>query len=234
LQLLRDPERLELPIISAKAHNSIINAIDGYGPLNVESKSSEIITGSRDGRIKLWDLRTELSPITVVSPDQQAADIWSLAFANCGATERIFAAGYDNGDLKIFDQRSNSYIWGNNLGSGICSIEFSSMGSDSYVLAGSLNGYHIVNLQTGQVTNQKLDSTVWKIRHIPHQEDLYMTANGSGYLSLYRQDKPSSPIGESKQTEHPIISFDWNEEKSGLYAAVSFDQQVRVGMVDVK
>lgn len=34
------------------------------------------------GRVKLWDLRTELVPTSVVLPSDKSADVWSVAFGN--------------------------------------------------------------------------------------------------------------------------------------------------------
>jgi hypothetical protein len=48
---LRDPERLEIPVLSTKGHDLIINAIDGYGPTFADTKTTELLTGGRDGRI---------------------------------------------------------------------------------------------------------------------------------------------------------------------------------------
>lgn len=45
----RDLERLESPIYSVKAHNEIINAIDGVGGLGIGEGAPEIVTASRDG-----------------------------------------------------------------------------------------------------------------------------------------------------------------------------------------
>jgi hypothetical protein len=59
-----------------------------------------------------------------------------------------------------------------------------------------------------------------------------MAATGDGTLSLYQHRNESYPPVNLKQTEHPIVSFDWNNGKQGLFAAVSFDQQVRVGIVN--
>ena len=50
-------ERLDVPAFSVKGHDSIINAIDGCGGLNVGYGAPEIVTGSRDGRVKVWDVR---------------------------------------------------------------------------------------------------------------------------------------------------------------------------------
>ncbi|KAG2175169.1 hypothetical protein INT44_007657 [Umbelopsis vinacea] len=215
----RDPERLEIPVLSTKGHDLIINAIDGYGPTFTDTKSTELLTGGRDGQVKVWDLRAGLSPTLVVNPGSTAADVWSVAFANSGTMERIFAAGYDNGDVKVFDHRGNSYVWDVNVGSGVCSLEFSAAGTNVVLVAGTLDGFHVIDLTTGKVNSNKLNSTVWKVRHVPQRPSYYMTATGDGSLSLYQQGLGSK--ANLKQTEHPIVSFDWNGSKEGLYAAVS-------------
>ena len=38
--------------------------------------------------------------------------------------ERIVACGYDNGDVKLFDLRTNSIRWETNVGNGVVSVEF--------------------------------------------------------------------------------------------------------------
>jgi hypothetical protein len=38
--------------------------------------------------------------------------------------ERCIAAGYDNGDIKLFDLRANSIRWETNVANGVCGIEF--------------------------------------------------------------------------------------------------------------
>jgi WD40 repeat protein len=52
-----DLESLKTPVFSVKGHSSIINAIDGIGGLNVGFGAPEIVTGSRDGCVKVWDIR---------------------------------------------------------------------------------------------------------------------------------------------------------------------------------
>ena len=46
----RDLERIEAPVYSVKAHESIINAIDGCGGLGIGGGAPELVTGSRDGK----------------------------------------------------------------------------------------------------------------------------------------------------------------------------------------
>lgn len=79
----------------------------------------------------------------------------------------------------------------------------------------------------------QLNTTIWKVMSVPAQPNFYMTASGEGHLSLYKHGSLSAPVTKSKQTEHPIVSFDWNLSKQGLFAAVSFDQQVRIGLVNL-
>ena len=38
--------------------------------------------------------------------------------------ERCVAAGYDNGDVKLFDLRTNRERWSANLGNGVCGLQF--------------------------------------------------------------------------------------------------------------
>jgi WD repeat-containing protein 92 len=45
-----------------KAHKEIINTIDGIGGLDIGNGAPELLTGSRDGCVKLWDPRQN-SPV---------------------------------------------------------------------------------------------------------------------------------------------------------------------------
>ena len=40
-----------------KGHSSIINCIDGVGGLNIGNGALEIVTGGRDGCVRVWDPR---------------------------------------------------------------------------------------------------------------------------------------------------------------------------------
>lgn len=48
----RDTQRFDIPLISFKAHESIINSIDSY---NQPKEPQELVTGSRDGKCVLMD-----------------------------------------------------------------------------------------------------------------------------------------------------------------------------------
>lgn len=91
---------------SVKAHNGIINSIDGsgstgYGP-------PEIVTGSRDGSVRVWDPRQTSPVVSLEAAEELKPDCWTVTFGNCyNDNERVLAAGYDNGDIKLFDLRTN-------------------------------------------------------------------------------------------------------------------------------
>ena len=46
----RDLERIESPVYSVKAHDQIINGLDGIGGLGIGGGAPELATGSRDGK----------------------------------------------------------------------------------------------------------------------------------------------------------------------------------------
>jgi len=48
-----------------------------------------------------------------------------FSFGNAHNNEqRVVAAGYDNGDVKIFDLKNQIFIWDTNLKNGVCGLEF--------------------------------------------------------------------------------------------------------------
>ena len=47
-----DLERIEAPVYSARAHDVIVNCIDGVGGLGVGGGAPELVTGSRDGECR--------------------------------------------------------------------------------------------------------------------------------------------------------------------------------------
>jgi WD40 repeat protein len=64
-----DLERIEKPVFSQQAHTSIINAIDGCGGLDVGYGAPEIVTGGRDGCVRLWDPRVN-EPVLAMEPGE--------------------------------------------------------------------------------------------------------------------------------------------------------------------
>lgn len=143
----RDLERKDAPLYNVKGHNGLINSIDGCGGLNVGSGAPELVTAGRDGCVRVWDPRVR-DPVVSLEPEssEQARDCWTACFGmwsivihfvwyyhfmcTCPAgnayteEERCICAGYDNGDVKLFDLRTNKFRWETNVGNGVVCTEF--------------------------------------------------------------------------------------------------------------
>lgn len=105
---------------SVPTAHSHVNAIDGCGGLGIGGGAPELVTGGRDGVVKLWDPRMA-EPILSIEPaaGESGRECWSVAFGNSFSDEeRCVAAGYDNGDVKLFDLRTQSLRWETNVGNG--------------------------------------------------------------------------------------------------------------------
>ena len=96
------------------------------GGMEIGFGAPEILTGGRDGCVRLWDPRVS-EPVLALEPGegQPVRDCWAVAFGNSFSDEdRVIAAGYDNGDIKLFDLRANAMRFETNVSNGVTGIEF--------------------------------------------------------------------------------------------------------------
>jgi len=248
--MLRDLERPEAPVSSIKAHDQIINGIDGVGG----SQVPELVTGSRDGTVKVWDVRQKDKPVVVVRSGRndtgKQKDAWCVAFGNSSSAEdRLVAVGYDDGDIKLFDLRAGACLTEMNVGSGVCSIEFSRKDTlTAKLIAATMESVHVIDVQIATPDSSPSllslkahnDTTVWTARHLPQSPEVFMTSGGDGKLNLYSQRKEAKGAGKMETadllvslivSQQPVCAVDWHPERKGLVVCSAFDQTIKIALV---
>ncbi|KAG0283673.1 hypothetical protein BGZ96_011935 [Linnemannia gamsii] len=173
---LWDLSRAEVPVWMFRAHEDVVNCIDGVGS---RTGRPEFVTGGRDGTVKLWDMRQDhkaagatgsgsgvlgkpLSTMASLKKQVDGHDVWCVNIGVEGLgndDEMLVVAGYDNGDLRVMDLRMGQAVFETNLQHGICSAELSprrqgqAAGSRSLssLVATTLEGsMHVFDLVDGQ------------------------------------------------------------------------------------
>uniref|UniRef100_A0AAV1TE93 Uncharacterized protein n=1 Tax=Peronospora matthiolae TaxID=2874970 RepID=A0AAV1TE93_9STRA len=220
-----DLETADVPLYSVQAHESIVNAIDGCGRQSSSCGAPELVTGGRDGFMRVWDTRVAKSVATLASGDQDGAqECWTVCFGNArSGSDRCVVGGYDNGDVKMFDLRTNSIRWETKCHSGVVNVQFD--GDDCAPVY------------------------FWQGRFLPQNRDLLMTCGGNGGLNLYKYHTSLSKeatkadrrqYGTSGTVEllnswvvstRPFVSMDWSSDREGLCTFGCLDQTVRVYVV---
>uniref|UniRef100_A0A7S3K1G1 WD repeat-containing protein 92 n=1 Tax=Aureoumbra lagunensis TaxID=44058 RepID=A0A7S3K1G1_9STRA len=252
-----DLERLDTPSYSiSKAHKSIINGIDGAGGLGVGGGAPELVTGSRDGCVRVWDPRVNEAVISLEPVEgQPTRDCWTVAFGNSFGDERCVCAGYDNGDIKLFDLRTNTMRWETNANNGVTCVQFDrpDIEMNKLVVTTLESRFRVFDMRTQHaedgfvhVTEKAHKATVWLARHLPQNRDLWMTGGGNGGFNLYtyhypkkrfKTHKDDTPVGVPGDVEllnsrvistQPIVAFDWSPDREGLAVLACLDQTLRV------
>jgi len=259
---LWDLERADAPVMDVKAHTSIVNAIDGCGGQAKGYGAPELVTCGRDGAVRVWDVRQRDAPVAAFEPGDgvKARDCWCVAFGNSyNDDERCVLAGYDNGDVKLFDLRTGTVRCEHNVGNGVCGVEFDrkEIAMNKFVVTCLESQFSVYDARTqhpvegfASVTEKTpVGATVWGARHLPQNREISMIMGGDGTLMLYKYRYPDQRVVKDKDgaetgvagTMHllnsknvstqPISSWDWSPDKEGLAVCGSFDQQVRVVIV---
>lgn len=257
-----DLEKLSTPVFTAKAHDTIINAIDGCGGLGIGYGAPEIVTGGRDGKVCIWDQRQKDDPVVVFEPESQetARDCWTVAFGNSyNDEERCVLAGYDNGDIKLFDLKTCKVRWETSTDNGVCGIQFDrkDIKMNKCVATTLESKLHVFDLRTQHpekgfaCLTEKMShgTTIWGVKHLPQNRELFTVLGGDGSLSLYKYTYPEQRslkdmegkaygivgkvnlLSSSIMSTQPINCFDWSPDKEGLAVMGSFDQCVRVVVI---
>lgn len=216
-----DLERLDSSsIYDVKAHTGYVNGLDAIGGNIINCGAPEIATAGADGFVKIWDLRQKDMPVACMTPisskKSTIRECWAVAFGNSFNDERIVCAGYDNGDVKMFDLRQMKICWETNVNNGICSIEFDrrDIPMNKLVVTTLEGGLHVYDLRTQHPTkgfacvsekdagrslgsNGVIDgkkATVWCARHLPQNREIFVTCGGTGSMRLWQYKYPEKRI----------------------------------------
>ncbi|KAL8444954.1 hypothetical protein Emed_005923 [Eimeria media] len=94
-----DAEVLDREAWSLKAHTSVLTTAEGH------PSQPLVVTGGREGVVKVWDLRTKQQVVSLEPvAGEEAAECWSVCWGGCsGGSLGTVCCGYDNGDVKLFD-----------------------------------------------------------------------------------------------------------------------------------
>lgn len=202
-------------IYSAEAHKGVLNSIDAVAGVSINCGAPEIVTGGQDGAVKVWDPRLRDGPVVCITAKDAseggngARDCWAVAFGNSyDNTERAVCAGYDNGDVKLFDLRTCSQRWETNVKNGVCGLEFDrrDIEMNKLVVTTLEGGLHCFDMRTqhpekgfavvternagrslgthGVIEGRK--ATLWCAKHLPQNRDLFVTCGGSGSIRLWQ------------------------------------------------
>ncbi|CAD7971504.1 unnamed protein product [Amoebophrya sp. A120] len=254
-----DLEDIRKPIFEVRGHDKIINCVEGCGGLGIGGGAPELVTGSRDGTVRVWDPRQQ-DPVLSLEPvdGEIPADCWTVAFGNSyNDSERVICAGYDNGDIKMFDLRTNMLRWDTNVKNGVCHIQFDRKDIlmnklavstlESNMIVYDLRTYHPEEGFAGR-TQKVTKSTVWGCHFLPQNRELFATVGGNGSITLHKYVYPAErkvevndglekgvagtveTLNQKELCTQPIVSFDWHLNKEGLCVFASLDQSVRVAM----
>lgn len=212
-----DLEKPEVPIYTVeKAHDDIINSLDAIGGTTTNCGAPEIVTGSRDGTVKVWDQRQGGAPVACISAEKSedgnnssSRDCWAVTFGDShNNEERSVCAGYDNGDVKLFDLKKMAVKWETNVKNGVCGIEFDrkDIKMNKMVVTTLEGGLHCYDMRTqhptkgfasvserdagralgtnGVISGAK--STVWSVKHLPQNREIFVSCGGSGSVRLWK------------------------------------------------
>lgn len=119
------------------------------------------MSGIQDNLKALWPVFGQKTPkILAIAGRSHLVSFVSKAFSliNVGNSyndeERCVAAGYDNGDVKLFDLRNMSLRWETNVRNGVCAIEFDrrDIKMNKLVVAGLESQYRLFDVRTQHPT----------------------------------------------------------------------------------
>ncbi|KAF8930520.1 hypothetical protein BGZ47_000504 [Haplosporangium gracile] len=214
---LWDLSRAEVPVWIFRAHEDVVNCMDGVGS---RTGRPEFVTGGRDGAVKLWDMRQDhkatgatgsgagvalgkpLSTMASLKKQVDGHDVWcvNMGVGQGNDDEILVVAGYDNGDLRVMDLRMGQAVFETNLQHGICSVELSprrqgtNSRSFSSLVATTLEGsMHVFDLADGQLSQFKATSASAESNTTAMMEEVVAVQSGDDSTLWQVRHVPQRP-----------------------------------------
>lgn len=142
-------------------------------------------------------------------------DCWAVAFGDAHKNdERCVCAGFDNGDIRVFDLRILRIRWESNVRNGVVGLEtnnkyeplhklvatttfgglnmfdFSKGSSDQSTVSciSKIDADELPNIQQNHDRDCKTTTpTIWCVRHLPQNSNIFATCGGSGTLRIWHR-----------------------------------------------
>ena len=180
-----------VPLSSSLAAETVSSSLRYHAMLNSKPALHPLT-----GCVRLWDPRVQEPQVSLEPESGKARDCWTVAFGNSFSDdERCIAAGYDNGDVKLFDLRMNKLRWEDNVGNGVVGLQFDRKDIDmNKLLVTTLESkFRLYDMRTqhpsegfAHLSQKAHKSTVWLGRHLPQNRDVFCTTGGNGGVNLYK------------------------------------------------
>ena len=167
-------------------HSDMINCVTG------DSDHNTVVTGGRDGQVRVWD-RRDLRQCVVNIVGDTCRDTWTVT-----TRDHVICAGYSNGDIRQFDTRAGdkAVTWESNIGTGgvtcLCYMEdrrLCGASTSGMVTVWDMVTWHKTRgyTRTDHVTEK---SCVWRVSPSPHDNNVMMTTLSSGSANLVKFKPP--------------------------------------------
>ncbi|KAF2069871.1 hypothetical protein CYY_008811 [Polysphondylium violaceum] len=224
--LIWDSDKINEPMASnSNTHQGTISSIDTHLESNI------IVTGGKDSLVCLWDKRDIKSPIyKYTCQTKENSNCWAIS-----TNGKEIICGYENGQLNIFDIKTNSLKANTRLKGGISSIDISSINNvqdigNEFLVSTSQSLICKMKLQQDKLSIVKEITTdsemVWSSKYFNNHPSIYTLMQGDGNAYIYKNDQLLKKLSISKNS--PIISFDHNPEKLGLMSCITLNKQLFV------
>lgn len=165
-------------------------------------------------------MRQKDSPVVNIAPTCSdtsniitTRECWTVGFGDShNNDERVLCAGYDNGDVKMFDLRQMKVRWETNIKNGICHVEFDrrDIPMNKLIVSTLEGGLNVYDLRTQHLKKgfayvsecdagrslgtrgviSGIKATVWTAQHLPQNREIFVTCGGTGAIRLWQYKYP--------------------------------------------